>query len=466
MSDYDSASSISLESERSFDDFIEDAASVEAIDLEEYEAAVQQEEERERYVRMHTASYGDDASAFLSEVTSAIITGDKEEIVRIVQSYEFTFNELDQVVLAAINFCRNQGAVDMAAVLLSEWNRLSTPITGGEVDSRVALAADLDLKLTKFDLGSGLFGQFILSACTDLSFTAVVSNLCGLPASAQLEYATYSLLQIYNVDEDVIELAAQSAATLDNIAVTNALYNLLALANENKTATRPNYLIHGTHTMTPLEEFDLSKVDYNVDAMIRLLSKDIRFPGMLEEDVQNQIRALVQKSDPEELNRLVLASVRKKSLAKNPELARLFGPVNTNSRLDLSSNSVCCRYGGCRLLICNCIEGVNDDFGENIQDADWFTGVCQVCGTNIPTRQYALRKPNRNGGWSGCYCGEKCVRKDPYVEAPIDGPIIDAAMRDLHTTGLYEQVNLDGELTRLQENGTLPARTLFRLSSQ
>lgn len=90
-----------------------------------------------------------------------------------------------------------------------------------------------------------------------------------------------------------------------------------------------------------------------------------------------------------------------------------YGPVNTGDSLDPD----CVRYGGCRMLLCNCqtqgdewdeeadLVFNNDDFVEE----DWFTGECKTCEGPIKRRQYALRLPSEDGGWYGCFCSWDCL---------------------------------------------------------
>lgn len=100
-----------------------------------------------------------------------------------------------------------------------------------------------------------------------------------------------------------------------------------------------------------------------------------------------------------------LLSADREQLAQDADLLRLFGPVNPLVGTDLSSEHICARYGGCRMLTCQCF--FNEDlFDEDLSDADndWFTGQCDVCHQRIRERHHALRLPGKKGGWLSACC--------------------------------------------------------------
>jgi len=85
------------------------------------------------------------------------------------------------------------------------------------------------------------------------------------------------------------------------------------------------------------------------------------------------------------------------TLIKSDFLFKVFGPSHRRVDSQLIDDSVCSRYGGCRMLLCECLE------------KDWFKGYCQFCLQKIEKRRFAVRKPSDNGGWEGCYCSINCV---------------------------------------------------------
>lgn len=79
---------------------------------------------------------------------------------------------------------------------------------------------------------------------------------------------------------------------------------------------------------------------------------------------------------------------------------RVFGPLNSFINQECDND-----LDGCRMLNCNCLLHETSIPGEK-----WFTGSCDHCNRPIRDMSYAVRYPELNGGWLGCYCCESCVR--------------------------------------------------------
>ena len=129
------------------------------------------------------------------------------------------------------------------------------------------------------------------------------------------------------------------------------------------------------------------------------------------------------------------------SLEKNPDLFRLYGPANAIKGRDLFYGAVdpsiksglpevddegdeCTKYGGCRMLLCNCFEKYDDDNNYD-PTMTWFKGACDYCFKRIADKSHAVREPMEKGGWIGCYCSLDCLRKslvglDENMFPPVD----------------------------------------------
>ena len=93
---------------------------------------------------------------------------------------------------------------------------------------------------------------------------------------------------------------------------------------------------------------------------------------------------------------------------------RVWGPVNRMIDRDCCSGPE--GEGPCRMLQCECLELDEDDNNEvyeNKGEVTWFSGKCDSCRNFIPDLSHAIRFPNRDGGWKGCYCSFDCMEKDP-----------------------------------------------------
>ena len=97
------------------------------------------------------------------------------------------------------------------------------------------------------------------------------------------------------------------------------------------------------------------------------------------------------------------------ALLSDEGLFHIMGPVHPR----MEDNLICQRYGGCRMLYCNCLEHhLSDPETGNVEQTKlpkWFKGECDKCKRKIPKRCYAVRCPMPNGGWLGTFCSWNCV---------------------------------------------------------
>lgn len=104
----------------------------------------------------------------------------------------------------------------------------------------------------------------------------------------------------------------------------------------------------------------------------------------------------------------------------SPDL--VFGPLN--NWIDRECDGV--ELDGCRMLTCECwIEEEN---------SGWFTGYCDVCFIAIRSKQFALRYPEVQGGWRGCFCCSECMMQDDGA----DGERVEHALEALGQYGIVE----------------------------
>lgn len=55
--------------------------------------------------------------------------------------------------------------------------------------------------------------------------------------------------------------------------------------------------------------------------------------------------------------------------------------------------------GRCAMMTCDC----HDD------EDDWYSNLCDYCGTEIEGKHMATRIPMYYGGFKGCYCSKRCL---------------------------------------------------------
>ena len=178
--------------------------------------------------------------------------------------------------------------------------------------------------------------------------------------------------------------------------------------------------------------------------------RDVKFNEILEE-----YRNYFYKIVPEESN------VFLKDMPREIENSlRIFLETSTNSQsIDLklgNPNRVwgpenrlkegeCCSgpkgEGPCRMLQCECLEDYEDDgIYDSNEGMTWFTGECEVCEKKILDASHALRFPNEDGAWKGCFCCFKCLKEDPpYEMTPRSEVLINLMRMTLHYYGIMDR---------------------------
>lgn len=129
------------------------------------------------------------------------------------------------------------------------------------------------------------------------------------------------------------------------------------------------------------------------------------------------------------------------NLAYNKDIFRILGPSNPIIGSDLTGDSPCERYGGCRLLTCKCLELLDPETGQilDYDDVNWFTGSCDVCLKQIRISAHAIRLPEVTGGWSGCYCSWQCIRNGLIGPDPMQRGVIDQFEITLSEIGIQDR---------------------------
>lgn len=110
---------------------------------------------------------------------------------------------------------------------------------------------------------------------------------------------------------------------------------------------------------------------------------------------------------------------------------RLWGPMNAirNTNCYYNKNNI----GPCRMLQCECKEEESES---------WFNGTCNVCGSKIRNKSYAVRFPLEEGGWFGCYCSFRCMTDKPPIKITNDTDILINYTKDvLKTDGIFDRIS-------------------------
>lgn len=205
--------------------------------------------------------------------------------------------------------------------------------------------------------------------------------------------------------------------------------------------------------VVPDVKSDIFQLPETTDEIIAILTEGLRVNGKTDEDVelaQAELRKKLAGADQKDKMRIIRGVLDNKSirsLAENEELFAIFGPVNTIFDDELVNDQSSDRkYGGCRMFTCiEFEEFLEPGQGQVVyplseyKPSDWFTGSCQVCHLKIKRYAHAIRLPLDYGGWRGCYCSEKCLRRDAE-DNPLVSSNIDAMMSQLRRIGIQDRL--------------------------
>lgn len=209
------------------------------------------------------------------------------------------------------------------------------------------------------------------------------------------------LHQIYNPTKQDVNNMLESAQ--DN---NPTVYNYLAYYIKQRDdfaeyAPAPDWLINSSDNPPEAKDIpipEITKPIYrNIDELIDSTIMKADTIGLTFDDV-NDSRALLRfilSGLPYKDKVSLLRTLNKDIDQADIQLFRVLGPANPYSTPDAYGN---------RMFITN-------EYDEDENEIDWFTGACNECNRRILSRFRAIRMPRPNGGWLGCYCSFECLEQ-------------------------------------------------------
>ena len=90
---------------------------------------------------------------------------------------------------------------------------------------------------------------------------------------------------------------------------------------------------------------------------------------------------------------------------------------------------------------------------------DWFVGYCQECDLKIRRRWHAVRVPLKYGGWEGCMCSWKCVKRSIINfnnSDPVMLSLCDVYEKEIYNYGILDRIPDDEYDEYLKAVGVVP----------
>jgi hypothetical protein len=150
--------------------------------------------------------------------------------------------------------------------------------------------------------------------------------------------------------------------------------------------------------------------------------------------------------DPEEVKRI----------QENPDIFRVYGPVNPYPDTDFSAllddneePDVNVIFGGARMFT-DLSQEIDPETSVPLDE--WFTGYCMQCSRRIRAYHHAVREPGIVGGWNGCFCSWDCVRgaiRDGQSGFIFDGDADDPDRLNMYAIQLALTIQMEDKMKEI-----------------
>ncbi|MNK95328.1 hypothetical protein D3C87_1155600 [compost metagenome] len=330
---------------------------------------------------------------------------------------------------------------------------------------------------------------WIIEVVEVTSFLDIITELCEVPNSDQLELVVRRCFSAFGVQTAyTLQVAIESAESKNAYVIADALS--VVLMKDKEFQKIPEWIGEYGYTVKDiviedirideasvlnmpfeqvLEELmqsikvnnDLDatidrNIVYNDDGSINFEESEVtqseyeELIDISQRDIMNVIAARISLAPNNEKMKILAPIFAEKELAELQDdtiLFRIFGPANPMYNSNPSQMSL----GGCRMFTCS----VFDFDSEEQVYTDWFTGSCDTCMRRIRKRSHAVRLPRATGGWLGCHCSIKCLKKQMNIreseynvtELPTRS-MVDTLEEQLLSIGIQEGVVEDYLLTQ------------------
>lgn len=377
---------------------------------------------------------------------------------------------------------------------------LETAIEGGERTMPMArICMDFFSKTNESEEKISTFSQLFLNqiASTDLlkilsdefiehAHDEIALEIMDYDDRPEITSALVRLTEVYG-RRSYLEAELLQRQAVDKKCTRAANFYLHEMATQSPFNKIPEWIIKEKDEDYPYKELmsndqliksldkntskKISKINPNIDKRAKELADQLEAQGIIADKttmiellrrqlaVANNIDRQAWMDENMDLTREQIG--RFVSGQERQDWFQILGPVNIITGADLEGDDICAKFGGCRMLTCNCFErdssraglsfyvegGIEDD-DEIEHYVDWFMfGRCQneSCKTpRILSRAYAIREPLPHGGWMGCYCSPQCLKEslssDDATNA-LTTSVIDRVVDQLYATGIFDRLH-------------------------
>ncbi len=376
---------------------------------------------------------------------------------------ELTIDRSNNLLLTLMENVYTQNRDEMVGIILKRWSEsmvLAESIEGEYYP--------IIIKMLMTNLFPDEMIAYILRV-TKMGIIEILTDLIDEDKNDQLVFAINRVIDMYEIPNiDVIEYLKKTANEKENDVYVFAMDRIIQQKGLTDYVEKPKWV----YTPKILEKEsslinnlpnEKIKNPKDIEDAVRILTEGLYDLGLTTEAIDESKEILTDNltklSKEEEYDKIEdfikpsLVSNAREVFITDPQIFTVLGAVNSQALSDLSPNTICFKYGGCRMYYCNCFtydEDQDDQFQAEIPA--WFTGFCQVCNRQIKKRTYALRRPGLSGGWHGCYCSYECVQSD--LTNLVDKQIMNQVLNDLDEYGVLDRIEDLGNIETLTtDNG-------------
>ena len=396
-----------------------------------------------------------DEENFMYKLNEALIEDSPERIIHILKFVPMDIDVYEEVLESLLPVAIENNSIVSYREMLKKFKEIYETSSAVSINPYTLFLCknrpDTIIQLYAMNMIPADMYKFLCD-CFDIGVGALIEEIATLsdePKSAQ--YAkrvleAYGVSNLYYLRE-LYELVKEK----DNIRVEEAIAAYIAKVSETvgEYSEKPKYIASVGNIIPSVPEIKFPIL--SADQLFEYYKKVHTKPEyVLPEDHDRMLKELVETENEQISKVLYLRDI----ISEDIEFHRLFGPSHNNIRrgaYSYDATHICERYGGCRMLLCNCVEGIDEELqGEELEDADWFKGRCEVCGIGIRSRRYAVRRARKSGGWSGCYCSYGCVRSMKNMDR-MDKEIQDEVEYSLKSNLIYEKIDASEEIKKYSE---------------
>lgn len=316
-------------------------------------------------------------------------------------------NKSNFLLLNLLNICYKSNNKNSTPIIFDTWQRL--------YPNEIHLIPIFSLLFTVIPSDNEAF-KFAILSFEDITFVEVIVDLINYDTTINAISACNLAIFVFgNQKYKTYEFLRDEAISKQNIVIEE--FMSLKMDQTAPFQNKPKWVNNYLDKLPKENEYPIPSIDIIIELppdtiALKLLEAKANDIGLTTGEnilANEELKAYLDIATREEKLQLfqpILTDTEsvQKELDYYRDLFRLFGPLNLPPlKEDEDVNNE--EY---RMLTCN----IYDYDEEYDVIRPWFTGICDYCRKRIRYSWYAIRFPDPEGGFRGCYCSFECLNND------------------------------------------------------